>query len=130
MLFSSHPAIQDAKPAVAVGQEWTHAQCVGQGQGLLVGGFSQGDCWRMALCVDCAQELEGVRLVATFLVLTSKRQRTLGEGPVPPPNDWPTYVPPPGRRKTAERLHLGSRPRYALLQGLREERHGVSASPV
>ena len=78
--------------------------------------------------VDRAEESEGVRLVATFLVLPGERQRTLGEDLCFLQTIGQHMCLP--QAETAERLVVGSRRCRALLQGLREERHGVSAALV
>ena len=80
---------------MAVGLERAHAEFVGQGEGLLVVGFGQLDLRGLAPRGNLAEEAQGIRLVATFLVRTGERQRTLGEGvrllqaasqqPAPPP---------------------------------------------
>ena len=72
--------IQRAKATVAVGLERAHAQLLGQGEGLAVVGFGLLALRRLAPRRNVAEEAQGIRLVATFLVLTGKRQRPLGEG--------------------------------------------------
>ena len=72
--------IQRAEAAVAVGLERAHAEFLGQGEGLAVVGFGLLDLRRLAPRRNVAEEAQGIRLVATFLVLTGERQRPLGEG--------------------------------------------------
>src|SRR5262249_20902382 len=48
LLSLSRGGIQQAKAAVAVGLEWAHAECFGQGQGLLVVDGSVFDLWGIA----------------------------------------------------------------------------------
>jgi hypothetical protein len=60
-----------------VGLERAHAEFLGQGEGLLVVGFCLFNLWRHAPCRNVTEEAQGIRLVATFLVLTGKRQRPL-----------------------------------------------------
>ncbi len=72
--------IQGAEAAVAVGLERAHAEFLGQGEGLAVVGFGLLDLRGLALRRNLAEEAQGIRLVATFLVLTGERQRPLGEG--------------------------------------------------
>jgi hypothetical protein len=43
-------------------------------------GFSLSALWRLAPRRNLAEEAQGIRLVATFLMLTGMRQRALGEG--------------------------------------------------
>jgi hypothetical protein len=72
--------IQGAKAAVAVGLERTHAEFVGQGEGLAVVGYGLIACRRLTLRCNLAQEAQGIRLVAAFLVRTGEYQCLLGEG--------------------------------------------------
>ena len=65
---------------MAVGLERAHAEFVGQGEGLLVVGFGLLDLRGIAPRRNLAEEAQGIRLVAPFLVLTGMRQRPLGEG--------------------------------------------------
>ena len=76
----SRPAIQRAKAAVAVRHERAHAERLGQGEGLAVVGRSLARLRGIAMRCNVAEEVQGIRLVAPFLVLTGKRQRLL-EGP-------------------------------------------------
>jgi hypothetical protein len=63
-----------------VSHERTHAQFFSQGEGLAVVGFGQRALRRLAPRRNVAEEAQGIRLVAPFLVRTGKRQCTLGEG--------------------------------------------------
>src|SRR5262245_2900022 len=72
--------IQRAEAAVAVGLEWAHTEFLGQGQGLLVVGCGLFVLRRFAPCRNLAEEVQSIRLVATFLVYTGKFQRSLSEG--------------------------------------------------
>ena len=65
---------------MAVGLERAHAEFLGQGEGLAVVGCGVLDLRGIAPRRNVAEEAQGIRLVAAFLVLTGKRQRTLGEG--------------------------------------------------
>ena len=65
---------------MAVGLERTHAEFLGQGEGLAVVGFGLLNLRGLALRRNVAEEAQGIRLVAPFLVRTGKRQRPLGEG--------------------------------------------------
>ena len=65
---------------MAVGLERAHAQFVGQGEGLPVVGFSLSALRRIAPRRNLAEEAQGIRLIAPFLVLTGECQRALGEG--------------------------------------------------
>ena len=60
--------------------ERAHAEFLGQGEGLVVVGFSLRTLGGIAPRRNVAEEAQGIRLVAAFLVLTGMRQRTLGEG--------------------------------------------------
>ena len=57
-----------------------HAEFLGQGEGVLIVGFGLHGIRRLAPCCDVAEEAQGIRLVAAFLVFTGERQRSLGEG--------------------------------------------------
>ena len=65
---------------MAVGLEWAHAEFVGQGESLAVVGCGQRHVWGTAMCGNLAEEAQGIRLVAAFLVRTGMRQLTLGKG--------------------------------------------------
>ena len=65
---------------MAVGLERAHAELLGQGEGLAVVGFGLIALRRLAPRRNVAEEAQGIRLVAPFLVLTGERQRPLGEG--------------------------------------------------
>ena len=82
---------------MAVGRERAHAEFVGQGEGLLVVGFSQRALRRLAPRRNIAEEAQGIRLVAPFLVLTGMTPARARRGRVPPPGDQPAAAPPPGR---------------------------------
>ena len=60
--------------------ERAHAELVGQGEGLLVVVFGRVALRRLTPRRNVAEEAQGIRLVAPFLVLMGERQRTLGEG--------------------------------------------------
>src|SRR5262252_9211119 len=74
------PGIQGAKSPAAMGLERAHAEFLGQGEGLLVMICSRLALRRLALCRDLAEEAQGIRLVASFLVRTRDLQRTLSKG--------------------------------------------------
>ena len=65
---------------MAVGLERAHAEFVGQGEGLAVVGFGLLALRGLTLRRNVAEEAQGIRLVAAFLVRTGERQRPLGEG--------------------------------------------------
>jgi hypothetical protein len=50
-----------------VGLERAHPECLGQGEGLLVVGFSPHDVGGISVGLNGAQLVQGVRLVAAFL---------------------------------------------------------------
>ena len=74
---SSRPVlrIQAAQAEVAVGQERTHAQLLSQSDGLAVVVFGWLDLWGITMRGDVAQEAQGVRLVAAFLLGVRARSR-------------------------------------------------------
>ena len=65
---------------VAMRLERAHAEFLGEGEGLAVVDFGRRSLWGIAPRRNVAEEAQGIRLVATFLALTSQRQRALGEG--------------------------------------------------
>ena len=67
--------IQRAEAAVAVGLEGAHTEFVGQGQGLLVGGFGLRDIGGIGVSMDNAQLVQRERLVPAFLVLPGQVER-------------------------------------------------------
>jgi hypothetical protein len=62
-----------------VGLERTHAEFLGQGEGLLVVGCSLCSLRGLPPRRNVAEEAEGRRLAIPFLVLTGKGQRTLNK---------------------------------------------------
>jgi hypothetical protein len=64
---------------MTVGLERAHAEFLGQGESLAVVGGGLIDVWGSAPRCNLAEEAQGIRLVATFLVLMGERQRALGE---------------------------------------------------
>ena len=80
LLLLADRGIQRAEAAVTVRLERAHTQCLGEGEGLAVAGFSLFDLRGIVLCRKVAEEAQGIRLVPTFLIRTGERQRTLGAG--------------------------------------------------
>ena len=72
--------VQPAQPVVTVGLERAHTEFFGEGLGLAIAGVSLVDLRGLTMRRTVAEEPQGIGLVATFLVRTGKRQRTLGEG--------------------------------------------------
>ena len=91
-------------------------------------GFSLLDVGGLVLGMDIPEEPQGVRLLATFLVLTGERQRLLGEGL--------RLFQVAGQhlrlaqREATERLTVYAFHRNALLQRRREQQHSVSDAPA
>ena len=104
-----------------------HAELLGQGEGLSVVGFSFFDMRRIALRRNVAEEAQGIRLVAAFLVLTGMRQRALGEGVRLLQAASQQLRLPQG--ETTERLKVYSFRCSGLFHRLREQRHGVGDAP-
>ena len=75
LLTTADLAVQPAEPMVAVGLERAHAECLGQGQGLLVVGFSLHDIGGVGVGLDGAQLVQRMRLVATLFVLSGQVER-------------------------------------------------------
>src|SRR5262245_8286216 len=71
--------IQRAKAAVAVSLEGAHAQLLGQGEGLAVGGCGQLKREGSTLRVDDAEQPQGPRLLASQVLLRSMCEGTFGE---------------------------------------------------
>ena len=120
--------IERAKGTVAVRHEWTHAECVGQGEGLLVVGVGLAVLWWLTSRRNVAQEAQGIRLIATFLVLTSEGQRTLGKGVRLLQTTRQHMGLPQG--EITERLMPDQVQCHGLYQRLREQWHGVSNAPA
>src|SRR5262245_15265278 len=77
LLPATYPAIQDAKAEVTVGLERAHAEICGQGKSLAVVFSRMLALWRLTLRRNLAEEAQGIRLVATFLVHLGMHQRPL-----------------------------------------------------
>ena len=90
-------------------------------------GFGRRDLRRLAPRRNVAEEAQGIRLVAPFLVLTGERQRTLGEGVRLLQAAGQQMRLPQGQ--TTERLKADRFRRDALFHRLREQRHGVGDAP-
>ena len=120
-------SIQRAETSIAVGLERARPQLLGQGEGLVVIGFGLIVLRGFALRRNLAQEVQGICLMAPFLMLAGKRQCTFGVGK--------RLIPMAGERQglpegeTTERLEVSSGHRHALLERLREQRHGIGDAP-
>ena len=64
---------------MAVGLQRAHANLLSQGESLVVVDFGLFNRWRIAAHRDLAEEAQGIRLVAAFLVRTGMCQGTLGQ---------------------------------------------------
>ena len=107
VLIPSHLTIQRAETTTAVGHEWAYAERLGR---LEVG--------EMAVRGNVAEQPQGPRLVAAFLVLTGERLHMLGGGVRLP------------QAKTTQRL-IGSRFHcHGLFHRLCEQHHGVGDAPA
>jgi hypothetical protein len=73
------PGIECAQTPVRVGLERAHAECVGQGEGLLVVGSGRVGVQGSAMRGDLTEEVQGICLVAAFLVRAGECQGLLGE---------------------------------------------------
>jgi hypothetical protein len=62
--------VEGAETEVAVRLQRTHAEFLGQGEGLAVVSFGGLDFWRFPLCGNVTEETQGIRLVSPFLVGT------------------------------------------------------------
>ena len=74
-LLTAELGIQRAEAEVAMGLKRAHAGLLSQGQGLAVVDFDRFDLWRLYVHGNLAEEAQGIRLVAPFLMLTGERQR-------------------------------------------------------
>jgi hypothetical protein len=63
-----------------VGLERTHAEFLGQGQGLAIVGFGLIALRWMTLCRDLAKEAQGMGFIAPFLMRTGELQSALRLG--------------------------------------------------
>ncbi len=61
-------SVQSTEAEVAVRLERTHAECFGQGKGLVVAGFSGFDLWGIAVRMELAEEPQGVGFAAPLLM--------------------------------------------------------------
>ena len=112
---------------MAVGLERAHAECVGQREGLVVVGYGGLALRGIAPRRNVAEEAQGIRLVAAFLVRTGMRQRALGEGLRLLQAVGQQLRLPQG--ETTERLGAHSVYRSRLFHRLRQQRHGVGDAP-
>src|SRR5262245_22335655 len=125
LLSPAYLAIEHTEVEMAVGYEWTHAEFVGQGQGLVVMGC--GSLTLQGLIAprrNVAEEAQCIRLVAAFLVLPGECQRTLSQGLRLLQAAGLQMRLPQG--KTTEPLIDDSFRGNGLLHGLREQRYSVS----
>ena len=72
LLPSSHLAVEPTQSMVAVGLERTHAELLGQGQGLLVVGFSLRDIGGIGVSIDDGKLVQCVGFVPTCLELSGQ----------------------------------------------------------
>ena len=86
---------------MAVGLEWAHAECLGQGQGMPVGGCGWLDIRRVAMRRNLAEEPQGVGFVAPFLVRPSECESALRLGA--------RLVQPAGEKQKARGRHASGR---------------------
>jgi hypothetical protein len=90
-------------------------------------GLGQRALRRCALRGDVAEEAQGIRLVAPFLVLTGMYQRPLGESMrILQATSQPLRLP---QGETTERLQASHGRCHGLFHCLREQRHGVGDAP-
>jgi hypothetical protein len=82
----------------------------------------------ISMCGDLAEEAQGIRLVAPFLVLAGMRQRPLGEGLRLLQVAGQHLRLPQG--ETTERLIVYPVRGSGLFQRLREQRHSVGDAPA
>jgi len=113
---------------VAMGNQRAHAKFFGQGKGLSVVGFSFFDMQRIALRCNITEEVQGIRLVTAFLVVTGERQRVLGKGVRLLEAASPQMRLPQG--ETTERLKYYYFRCSRLFHRLREQRHGITDAPA
>ena len=69
LLPLANRGIQHTEATVAVGLERAHAECFGQGQGLLVVGFGVRDIGGIGVGMDDAKLVQRERLAPAFLAL-------------------------------------------------------------
>jgi hypothetical protein len=78
LLPSAGRYIQGAETQVTVGLQWTHAECLGQGQGLLVVGFGLSGIGGIGVGMDDAKLVQRECLVPAFLELPDQLKRLVG----------------------------------------------------
>ena len=80
LLWLTYLRIQCAQTPVAVRLERAHAQRLGQGQGLTVGGFGRLDLRGLAMRVDLAEEPQGPGLLTLLRVRAAELQAPHRDG--------------------------------------------------
>ena len=112
---------------MAVGLERVHAQCLGQGQGLLIVGLGLHALSRLTPCRNVAEEAQGIRLVAPFLMRTGKYQRALSACIrfLQAASQSMCFT----QGEAAERLKARHVPCHGLFHRLRQQRDGVGNAP-
>jgi hypothetical protein len=127
LLSPASLGVQGAEATVTVRPERAHPQFVGQSEGLSVVIFGRLGLQGIAMRGDLAEEAQGIRLVATFLVRTGERQRTLGKGVrLLQVASQQMCLP---QRETTVRFEVRALRRSALLHRLREQRHSLGDAP-
>src|SRR5262245_19326982 len=72
-LWAAHLDVEGAQAQVAVCLQGTHAQFLSQSESLAVVGLGRLALRRFTMRRNCAEEAQGISLVAAFLVFTSMR---------------------------------------------------------
>jgi hypothetical protein len=113
---------------VAVRLERTHIEFLGQGEDMVVVGFGLSDLWGIAMRGDLAEEVQGIRLVAAFLMRTGKYLHPLSAGTRVLQTAGQHIRFP--QRETTERFVNDSFHRNCLFHRLCEQQHGVGDAPA
>src|SRR5438093_5024206 len=71
--------MEGAESTVTVSLERVHAECLGQGEGLDEVDFGWRALQWLAANCNLTKEVQGVRLIAPFVMCTGERQRPFGK---------------------------------------------------
>jgi hypothetical protein len=123
----SQPDIELPKAAMALSRERARAEIFSQGEGLLIVGLGLIALRKLTLRCDVAEEEQSIRLVARFPVLTGMCQCVFGTGVrlLQAAGEQMRF----SQGDTRERLGIDFSHCNGLLLRLREQGHGIGATP-
>ena len=108
------------------GLERTHAEVVGQGQGLLVGGLGRRTVRGLPMRCNVTEEAQGIRLVTALLVRTWASVGALAEGRASSRRSARSCASQTEMTECLKVRHFHCR---RLRRRLREQRHSVGNAP-